>query len=64
MQTSLIVEERATDNAQDQTALALARFGVPELPESSFVCVSDPVDAEQEGALRWDCALCWGDQPS
>ena len=56
----LILEQRAVQNAQDQTASALASYGVPELPETSFVCVGDAVDTEQQEGLLRCMYICEG----
>ena len=50
---SVVVEQRQVQNAQDRVADGLAQLGVTELPDTSFVCVGDTVEVDQqEGFLR------------
>ena len=53
MPAQLQVRDPDKDRAQDRSAESLALAGVEDLPETSFVCVGDVIDTDdQDGFLR------------
>ena len=52
---AIVIEQREVQNAQDRTADGLAQLGVTDLPDTTFVCVGDVVDVDQQaGFLRYE----------